>query len=43
MGQRSGDGRNKRGRKSARKLFERGASSGQRNVRLHSEGRVQEE
>jgi hypothetical protein len=28
------------GRESARKIFERGARSGQRNVRLHSEGRV---
>jgi hypothetical protein len=30
-------------RESARKIFERGARSGQRNARLHSEGRVQEE
>jgi hypothetical protein len=32
MGQRSGDGRNKK-RLNARKMFERGASSGQRNAR----------
>jgi hypothetical protein len=33
-----------RGRESTRKIFERGARSGQRkNARLHSEGRVQEE
>jgi hypothetical protein len=31
------------GRESARKIFERGARNGQRNSRLHSEGRVQEE
>jgi hypothetical protein len=30
----------KRGRENARKIFERGARSGQRNTRLHSEGRV---
>jgi hypothetical protein len=35
--------RTRRGRESARKIFERGARSGQRNARLHSEGRVQEE
>jgi hypothetical protein len=29
-----------RGRESARIIFERGARSGQRNVRLHSERRV---
>jgi hypothetical protein len=33
----------RRGRKSARKIFEKGARSGERNARLHSEGRVQEE
>jgi hypothetical protein len=33
----------KRGRESARKIFERGARNGQRNAKLHSEGRVQEE
>jgi hypothetical protein len=27
-------------RESARKIFERGARSGQRNARLHSEGRL---
>jgi hypothetical protein len=27
-------------RESARKIFERGARSGQRNTKLHSEGRV---
>jgi hypothetical protein len=32
-----------RGRESARKIFERGARNGQRNARLHNEGRVQEE
>jgi hypothetical protein len=31
------------GRESARKIFEMGVRSGQRNDRLHSEGRVQEE
>jgi hypothetical protein len=31
------------GRESARKIFEMGARSGQRNARLHSERRVQEE
>jgi hypothetical protein len=30
----------RRGRESARKIFERGARSGQRNAKLHSEGRV---
>jgi hypothetical protein len=30
----------RRGRESARKIFERGARSGRRNTRLHSEGRV---
>jgi hypothetical protein len=40
MGQRSGHGRNKRSRERARKIFERGARSGQRNARLHNEGRV---
>jgi hypothetical protein len=30
-------------RESARKIFEMGAWSGQRNTRLHSEGNVQEE
>jgi hypothetical protein len=30
------------GRASARKIFDMGARSGQRNARLHSEGRVQE-
>jgi hypothetical protein len=30
-------------RDSGRKIFERGARSGERNARLHSEGRVQEE
>jgi hypothetical protein len=29
-------------RESARKIFEMGASNGQRNARLYSEGRVQE-
>jgi hypothetical protein len=33
----------RRGRESARKILERGARSGQRNARLHSEGRLQEE
>jgi hypothetical protein len=33
----------RRGRESARKIFERGARSGQSNTRVHSEGRVQEE
>jgi hypothetical protein len=28
------------GRETARKIFERGARSGQRSARLHSEGRV---
>jgi hypothetical protein len=32
-----------RDRESTRKIFERGAGSGQRNARFHSEGRVQEE
>jgi hypothetical protein len=32
-----------RGIESARKIFERGARSGQRNARLPSEGRVQEQ
>jgi hypothetical protein len=41
-GQRSGDGRNRK-RENARKIFERGARSGKRNVKWHSEGRVQEE
>jgi hypothetical protein len=31
------------GRVSARKIFERGARCGQRNARLHSEGKVQRE
>jgi hypothetical protein len=31
------------GRESAREIFEMGARSGQRNTRVHSEGRVQEE
>jgi hypothetical protein len=31
------------GRESARKIFEMGARSGQRNARLHSERRVHEE
>jgi hypothetical protein len=30
------------GRGSARKIFEKGARSGQINAKLHSEGRVQE-
>jgi hypothetical protein len=30
----------RRGRESARKIFERGARSGERSARLHSEGRV---
>jgi hypothetical protein len=30
----------RRGRESARKIFERGARSRRRNARLHSEGRV---
>jgi hypothetical protein len=30
----------RRGRESARKIFERGARSRQRNVKLHREGRV---
>jgi hypothetical protein len=30
----------RRGRESARKIFEKGARSGQRNPRLHSEARV---
>jgi hypothetical protein len=30
----------RRGRESARKIFERGARSGQRNASLYSEGRV---
>jgi hypothetical protein len=30
----------RRRRESARKIFERGARTEQRNVRLHSEGRV---
>jgi hypothetical protein len=30
----------RRGRESARKTFEKGARSGQRNARLDSEGRV---
>jgi hypothetical protein len=38
--QRSGDKRKKR---RWRKIFEMGAMSGQRNTRLHSEGRVKEE
>jgi hypothetical protein len=29
-----------KGRESARKIFERGPRSGQKNPRLHSEGRV---
>jgi hypothetical protein len=33
----------RRGRESARKIFEMGARSGQRNAKLLSEGRVQEE
>jgi hypothetical protein len=33
----------RRGRESARKIFESGARSGQRNARSHSEGGVQEE
>jgi hypothetical protein len=33
----------RRGRESARKIFERDARSGQRNARLHSEGRIQKE
>jgi hypothetical protein len=33
----------RRGRESARKIFERGARSGQSNTRVHSEGRVQGE
>jgi hypothetical protein len=33
----------RRGRKSARKIFERGARSGKRNTRLHNERRVSEE
>jgi hypothetical protein len=33
----------RRGRESARKIFEKGARSGQRNARLGSEGRVEEE
>jgi hypothetical protein len=33
----------RRGRESARKIFERSARNGQRNARLHREGRVQEE
>jgi hypothetical protein len=33
----------RRGRERARKIFERRARSGQRNARLHIEGRVQEE
>jgi hypothetical protein len=33
----------RRGRKSARKIFEKGARSGKRNTRLHNEGRVSEE
>jgi hypothetical protein len=33
----------RRDRESARKIFERGDRSGQRNARLHSEGRVEEE
>jgi hypothetical protein len=35
--------RTRRGRESARKIFERDARSGQRNARLHSEGRIQKE
>jgi hypothetical protein len=30
----------RRGKESGRKIFQRGARSGQKNIRLHSEGRV---
>jgi hypothetical protein len=43
MEQRSGVEGTRRGRESAKEIFERGARSEQRNDRLHSEGRVQEE
>jgi hypothetical protein len=35
-------GGTRRDRESARTIFERGARSGQRNGRLHNEGRVEE-
>jgi hypothetical protein len=43
---RTGKGRmeeTRRGRESVRKIFEKDARNGQRNARLHSEKRVQEE
>jgi hypothetical protein len=33
----------RRGGESARKIFQRGARNGQKNARLHSDGRVYEE
>jgi hypothetical protein len=33
----------RKGRESSRKIFDWGLRSGQRNARLHSEGRMQEE